>query len=135
MDETTARIWQDLIARITGPMSFRLVLQPAMAVFLAVKAGLDDGRHGRPAFLWAAFHDPAHRRDLLKEGWKSIAKVFCVAVVLDGVYQFLVLRWFYPGEALLVAIILALIPYILIRGLVTRLTRGSQRPARGALRP
>ena len=61
-------IWQDLIARITGPMSFRLVLQPDMAAFLAVKAGLDDGRHGRPAFLWAAFHDPAHRQDLLKEG-------------------------------------------------------------------
>ena len=58
-----------------------------------------------------------------------------MAVVLDGVYQFLVLRWFYPGEALLVAIILALIPYVLIRGLFTRLTRGSQRPARGALRP
>ena len=29
-----------------------------------------------------------------------------MAVVLDGVYQFLVLRWFYPGEALLVAIVL-----------------------------
>ena len=34
-------------------------------------------------------------------------KVFLVAVVLDGIYQFITVRWFYPGEALVTALVLA----------------------------
>jgi hypothetical protein len=64
----------------------------------------------------------------LREGWTAVAKVFLAAVVLDVVYQLVVLRWVYPGEALLVALLLACVPYLLIRGLVNRLVR-SGRPA------
>jgi hypothetical protein len=52
-----------------------------------------------------------NRRELLREGWKDVAKVFIMAVIIDCIYQFIVLRWFYPGEVLLVGIILALLPY------------------------
>ena len=108
-------------------MSFRLVLQPAMAAFFAIRAGLQDGRTGRPPYLWAILTDPAHRRDLLHEGWKAIAKVFVMAVVIDAIYQVVQLRWFYPNEALIVAIVLALVPYLLIRGPVGRIARAWQR--------
>ena len=50
-------------------------------------------------------------------------------LVLDGVYQYLVLRWFYPGEALLVACVLAVIPYLLVRGPVTIIARARRRSA------
>lgn len=128
MDEVLSRIFEDLVGRVSGPMSFRLLLQPTVATYLAVRAGLQDAREGRAAYFWALVNDPAHRRQLLKDGWKSIAKVFTIAVVLDGVYQYLVLRWFYLGEALLVACLLAVVPYLLVRGplnLVARVRRRS----------
>ena len=53
----------------------------------------------------------------LKNGWKGVGKVFILAVVLDVVYQLIEHRWtVYPGEAVLVAIILAIVPYLLFRG-------------------
>ena len=79
MVEVLSRIFEDLVGRVSGPMSFRLLLQPGVATFLAIKAGLQDAREGHPAYFWAIVHDAAHRRQLLKNGWKSIAKVFAVA--------------------------------------------------------
>ena len=61
---------------------------------------------------------------MLRDGWKSVGKVFVLALVLDAVYQVMVLRFVYPGEALVVALLLAIVPYLVLRGLVTRLARG-----------
>ena len=69
-----------------------------------------------------AFTDKGERKSMLKDGWKSIGKVFILAIVLDVVYQLIEHRWtVYPGEAVLVAIILAIVPYLLIRGPVNRI--------------
>lgn len=125
MEPVIARISDHLIARITGPMKFRLVLQPAMAIFLAVKAGLKDAREGKPPYFWGLFTDAGERRAMLTQGWKSVGKVFTLAVILDVVYQLIEERWVYPGEAVLVAILLAIIPYLLVRGPVNRLSRRS----------
>jgi hypothetical protein len=94
---------------------------------LAIKAGLQDARTGRPPYFWALFTEPGHRIDLLREGWKAVAKVFVIAVIIDAAYQYLVLRWFYPGEALLVALVLAFVPYLLIRGPINRIARAAWR--------
>jgi len=50
-------------------------------------------------------------------------KVFIMAVVVDGVYQWLVFRWVYPFEAMVTAVILAIIPYVALRGIANRLAR------------
>ncbi len=123
MDTMIARVSEDLIARVTGPMKFRLVLQPAMALILGIRFGLKDAREGKPPYFWALFTtDTGERKAMLKEGWKSIARVFTLAVALDVVYQLIEHRWVvYPGEAVLVAIILAIVPYLLIRGPVNRI--------------
>jgi hypothetical protein len=123
MEEILARFWGDLMGRVGGPMTFRLILQPIMAAFFAVRGGLKDAREGRPAYFWAIFTDPAQRREMLRDGWKSVGRVFIFAIVMDGIYQFIVLRWFYPLEALIVAIVLAICPYLLIRGPVNRIAR------------
>jgi hypothetical protein len=128
VDELLARVWGHLADRIGGPLSFRLVLQPAVAVFLAIRAGVHDARDGRPAYLWTVVTNAEDRRELLREGWMAVAKVFAAAVAIDVIYQLVVLRWVYPGEALLVAFLLACVPYVLIRGLVNRLAR-TRRPA------
>jgi hypothetical protein len=60
---------------------------------------------------------------MLREGWRSVTKVFLLACVFDVAYQLLVFRRVYPVEALLVAGGLAFIPYLLLRGPVARLMR------------
>jgi hypothetical protein len=123
MDDIWVRVTSQLMARVSGPLKFRLLLQPAMASFFAIRAGLADARAGKTPYFWALLSDPGQRSDMLKEGWKSVGKVFILAMVLDIVYQIIVLRFVYPGEVLLVAFILAILPYLALRGLVTRLAR------------
>jgi hypothetical protein len=122
LDHTLTRVAENLVARVTGPMKFRLLLQPAMATFFAIRDGLRDARECRPPYFWGLFTHKGERESMLKNGWKSVGKVFILAVVLDVVYQLIEHRWtVYPGEAILVAIILALVPYLLIRGPVNRI--------------
>ena len=123
MDDLLARVWEDLVARVGGPMTFRLLVQPIVAGMLAVRAGHRDARAGRPPYLWGVFTESERRWELLGDGWRDTARVFLAAIVIDATYQILVLRWFYPVEALIVALALAALPYAAIRGPVNRLTR------------
>ena len=127
MEELVARAWEGLTARVGGPMTFRLILQPLMATLLAVRAGLKDARAGRPPYLWTLITDPTQRVDLLREGWRSIARVFILAVVMDLIYEWVMGRFFYPLETLIVAILLAVVPYLVLRGPVTRIARRRRR--------
>jgi len=135
MDHMWVRVGSQLLARVSGPMKFRLVLQPAMAAFFAIRSGLADARAGKPPYFWALMWDRGQRESMLKDGWKSISRVFILALVLDVVYQIIVLRFVYPGEAVIVAFVLAIVPYLIVRGLTTRIARkkraDSERRARG----
>ena len=121
--ETLARIMENLAGRASGPLHMRLLLQPLMASIFAIRSGLNDARTGQPAYFWALFTDPDQRRAMLRNGWKSIRNIFVVAIVLDVVYQLIALHTIYPFEALLVATILALVPYLIIRGPANRILR------------
>lgn len=122
MDDVLTRFVTDLFGRVHGPLTFRLILQPAMAILFAVRDGVRSAREGRPPYLWSLFTVPKDERwRLLQEGWKAVMKVFLLAVVLDIVYQVIVFRWVYPFESLTVAVILAFLPYLLLRGVVDRI--------------
>lgn len=123
MHDLWTRLVHNLIDRVSGPMKLRLLLQPLMASIFAIRAGLKDARAGRPAYFWALFTDPSHRAEMLESGWHSVGKVFVLAVLLDVVYQIIELKTVYPFEAIIVGIVLAILPYVLLRGLVTRLAR------------
>jgi hypothetical protein len=123
MEDYFRRVWEELIGREHGPLTFRLILQPLTAAFLAIRAAVRDAREGRPAYGWALVTDRDRRRALLREGWREVAKVFVVAVVIDLIYEIIVFHKIYPGQSLIVAAILALLPYPVIRGLVNRILR------------
>src|SRR5262245_24287092 len=121
MEEWLARTVENLMGRFTGPLHFRLIMQPVMAAILAIRAGIQDSREGRPPYFWAIFTDPTRARELVREGWSSVARIFTIAISMDVVYQLVVLRWLYVLEAILVAIALAVLPYLFLRGPVNRL--------------
>ena len=130
MDDLWAWFAGDMEARVSGPMHFRLILQPAMAAFFAIRSGLADAREGRPPYLWSFVSGNAPREALLESGWQSVGRVFILAVVLDVVYQLYVLHFVYPIQAIAVAFLLAIVPYVVLRGLVTRLARIASRGKR-----
>lgn len=112
-----------LLVRLDGPMSFRFLLQPLMAIFFAFRDGRADVDANRPPYFWALFSDPLHRREMVRSGWKSIGKVFLIAIVLDILFQYMVLHSIRPFGALVTGIILAVLPYLLLRGPVRRVMR------------
>jgi len=123
IQEILTRFWDQLIAQPSGPLAFRLILQPAMATILAVLDGLKDARTGRPPFSWTILSDPSKRGAYIREGLKRISRVIAFAFVMDAIYQFMVYRTFYPVEALVTVFVLAVLPYLLIRGPIDRIAR------------
>ena len=123
MHDIWLRISDNLIDRVTGPLKFRLVLQPLMACVYAVIAGLRDAKTGKAPYFWGLITDPSNRTAMIRDGWKSVGKVFILAVIIDVAYQIYVEHFVYPGEAVIVAVILAIVPYLILRGLVTRIAR------------
>jgi hypothetical protein len=135
LGDSIIRGLENFVGRAAGPMSFRLILQPAVAVLLALRAGMRDARDGRPPFLWSALSDQGSRRELIRQGWKDVGKVFIVALVLDAIYQVIVHSSIYPLELLLTATLLALVPYGIVRGPITRLARRRSAVSRADGRP
>ena len=111
----------DLLTRLEGPMWTRLILQPTVAAILGARAGLADARQGRPPYFWALLRHSSARHDLLRSAWRDIARVFVMAVVLDVIYQLTIFHRVAPVELLIVAFLLAGVPYVLIRGPVNRM--------------
>jgi hypothetical protein len=123
MEELWLRVVQNMAARLDGPLHLRFILQPSMAIVLALRDGLQDARNGEPPYLWSVFADRVNRIARLKKGWRSIGKVFVVALGIDGIYQMVAFRFIYVGEALLTASLLAIVPYALLRGPFNRVAR------------
>jgi hypothetical protein len=116
----------DFVSRFDGPLHLRLFMQPLMAVIFAIRDGTRDAHEGRSAYFWTLLTDPTQRRYLLEDGWKGISKVFVLAYLLDVVYQVWVWHGLKPWQALLTACVLAVVPYVLLRGPVNRLLRARQ---------
>jgi hypothetical protein len=124
--ESLDRLWKDTLARPGGPMTFRFILQPAMAAAMALRDGVHDARLGRRPYLWALLRGvrgPEGRSGRLWEGIVSTARILILGVVMDVVYQWLELKTFYPGQAAVIAILLAFVPYLLLRGPMERVAR------------
>jgi hypothetical protein len=111
------------IGRFDGPLHFRFYAQPLIAILLATRDGWRDARAGRQPFTRTMLKDPSQRRQLLLGGWKRISRVFFIALAMDFIYQLIARNGFQPAEALWVALLLAIVPYVLLRGPVDRLVR------------
>jgi hypothetical protein len=104
-------------------MAFRFILQPVMAAIAALRDGIEDAKSRRSAYFWTLLTNPLERAGRLGEGLISTARVILLGLIMDVIYQFIVLKTFYPGEAAIVAIALAFSPYLLLRGPISRFAR------------
>lgn len=121
--EVRARIWQNLLERWGAPMTFRFVLQPVMATIAAFLDGVKDARTGRAPFLETVLTNPAERAGRLQEALVATARIILLGLVMDAIYQYVVFDYFHPAEAVIIALLLAFVPYLLLRGVVARAAR------------
>jgi hypothetical protein len=59
----------------------------------------------------------------LREALNATARIILLGLVMDVIYQVLVLKTFYPDEAAVTALMLAFLPYAIIREVFLRVVR------------
>jgi hypothetical protein len=121
--EVLARIWQNMLDRPGGSFGFRFVLQPVMATVAALRDGISDARTGRAPLLRTILTDPEQRRGRLDEALIATARIILLGLAMDTAYQFIEFETFHPAETVIIAVLLAFVPYVVLRGLVTRIAR------------
>lgn len=125
MDEMTLRVWHDLVARTSGPMWFRLILQPLVATVFGIRAGLANARATKTQSQGPPSPDRGKRRALFRQGLRDVGIMFVVGVGLDVVFQLIALRTVYPLEAVVVGFLLVAVPYQIVRTIVALLASRS----------
>lgn len=118
------RFWSDIADRIHGPMTFRFYLQPTMALIAAIPDGISNARSGDRG-----------THDGVRQALLATARTLLLGMSMDMIYQYKALDRLYPAEAVMMAVLLALIPYFIFRWIAERLAgwwfaRGSARTAR-----
>ena len=121
--EVRDRIWQNMLERPSGTMNFRFILQPVMATIAALLDGVKDARTGRAPFLATVLTDPAKRAGRLQEAVIATARIILLGLIMDAIYQFIEFKTFHPAEAVIIALLLAFVPYVVLRGIISRIAR------------
>jgi hypothetical protein len=117
-----------IAARLTGPMNFRFILQPVIAILLGIRDGRADAKSGTPPFLFLVFTDRENRRRNLVQALKGLLVPIALGTVLDGISQYLIFRD-EPGRLVIVHPLAALgvgttvigVPYALARSITCNL--------------
>lgn len=123
VDDLLTRFWSDLVGRVHGPLSFRFVLQPLMALVFATRDGIVDARQERAPYFWTIFTRPGERWDLLREGGKAVTRVIALGVLMDVAYQLLTFHRIYAPQLIVIVLALAFLPYVVFRGPINRIAK------------
>jgi len=114
---------EDIPKRLSGPGRFRFILQPLLATIIGIRSGIADARSGRPPYIYGVLFNRKSRGELLKSGFSSIVNLLLMGILLDSLFQWLILGASYPGAALLVGPVLIAMPYSIARALANRSAR------------
>jgi hypothetical protein len=125
MDWTIKQIGEELAARLEGgPLRFRLILQPAVATYLGIHAGLRDASIGAPPFLWSLVSSRVGRMEKLREIRRALWRPILFATLVDATVQFLMFGHVHPLIALQLGSALMALPYSAARGIANRIRSG-----------
>jgi hypothetical protein len=123
LEDVVSRMWDNLISRPSGPYGFRFLMQPAIGAIFAIRDGIKDARSGRSPYLATIVTERAKRGGRVREGFQATWKIIVIALAIDVVYQITELNTFHVGEATLVVVLIAILPYFLVRGPAMRVAR------------
>jgi hypothetical protein len=112
--------FEDIPKRLAGPGRFRFVLQPLIATLLGIRNGLADARAGRPPYLYGVLFHRGLRGELLRTGFETVVNLMLMGILLDAVFQWVILGVSHPGAALVMGPVLIGGPYALARALSNR---------------
>ncbi len=105
----------DIPKRLAGPGRLRFLIQPVLAILIGIRSGRADAAAGRPALLRGLFLLADHRRKLLRDSFESIAALLLMGILMDSVFQWILLGVSYPGAALVIGPVLITVPYAAAR--------------------
>lgn len=117
-----------LLALGDAPLSFRFVVQPALALLLGLRDGRMDVRAGRRPFFLCLF-EPG-RRNRLTAALRAIAVPFAMAIAADALVQQAVSGRVRIDHAVVIGFLLIAVPYVAARGLSNRAISRSRRATR-----
>ena len=111
------QFFEDLPRRLAGPGRMRFLFQPALAITFGWKAGRSDAISGRPFLLRRLFGGAPERATVVKETIEGIGVLLLMGILLDSLFQWILLGVSYPGAALVVGPVLITVPYAAARTL------------------
>ncbi len=106
-----------ILELIRGPGNLRFVVQPLIAILLAIRDGRNDAKAGTPAYLSELVSGSGPRGATLKSSMKATLMPFSVAVILDSILQIVIFDVWRLQSALLVGLCLVGIPYVVVRSI------------------
>jgi len=121
--------FEGIVRDLTGPGMFggkfqiRLGLQPLLAFLLGIRHGVRDAKHGRPPFFMSLFQGQGQGWPLLKAGVRDAIIPLCLAFIIDGILQRMILGYVRPMAAVIVGTLLVFVPFVIGRGLGNRIAR------------
>ena len=118
-----------LIELISGPGTFRFVLQPLISILLGVRDGRNDAKSSTPPISHMMILQSDKRSEDMKGRLHVLVLPLIFAVVLDSIFQILIFGIWRLQWALVVGVCLVGIPYILTREITNRTisSRGSKK--------
>ncbi len=116
---------EDIPRRLAGPGKFRFVVQPLVAVILGVRSGLADAKAGLPPYLSAVLFRSSLRGALVRSAFQTVINLLLMGILMDAIFQRMILGVSYPGAALVVGPVLIMLPYALARAVSNRWARST----------
>ncbi len=123
MEDLAQRVVEGVVERLTGPMSLRFFVQPAVALILGWRDGRLDAKAGSRPFVFALISKPQHRKAALRSALATLITPIAVGTIMDAIAQYLIFERILLSVALLVGTFVMGVPYALSRGVTTRITR------------
>lgn len=96
---------------MTRPVSRSQVLVARLVILLIIAFAIVD---------LIMFGFSAEERARFDEGLIATSRIILLGLVMGIIYQVIVFKTFFPGEAVIFALALAFVPYVILRGLFAR---------------
>lgn len=122
-------LWEGIAPDLTcrgmfgGRFQLRVIVQGLVAMLLGIRFGLRDAKQGKSPFVASIAEAKGSRWSILKQGLRDAIVPLCVAFVIDGILQRLILGRVRSLAAIAVGSLLVFLPFVILRGISNRLWR------------